>query len=45
MLVHDGESGAAALERLQTRRPGALYNLHFADYLRNQPPGGAPPAD
>jgi protein-tyrosine phosphatase len=45
MLVHDGESGEAALERLQTRRPGALYNQRFAEYLRCQPPGGARPPE
>lgn len=45
MLVHDGESGEAALARLQARRPGALYNNFFADYLRQQPAGGAPPSE
>jgi protein-tyrosine phosphatase len=42
ILVHGGVSGEAALERLQVRRPGALFNLRFSEYLRRQPRGGQP---
>ena len=42
ILVHGGASGEAAFERLQVRRPGALYNLRFSEYLRRQPRGGQP---
>jgi protein-tyrosine phosphatase len=40
ILVHGGTSGEAAFERLQIRRPGALFNRHFSEYLRRQPRGG-----
>jgi hypothetical protein len=40
VLVYSGLSGAEAVARLQTRRPGALYNDAFASYLRELPPGG-----
>lgn len=43
ILVHGGASGETALERLQSRRPGALYNSQFSEYLRLQPRGGEPP--
>jgi hypothetical protein len=33
ILVELGMSGAAAVARLRERRPGALYNERFADYL------------
>jgi hypothetical protein len=33
VLVELGWSGEAALRRLRERRPGALFNTHFADYL------------
>lgn len=42
ILGHGGASGEAALERLQVRRPGALFNLRFSEYLRRQPRGGQP---
>jgi protein-tyrosine phosphatase len=42
ILVHGGVAGEVALERLQVRRPGALLNLRFSDYLRQQPRGGQP---
>jgi protein-tyrosine phosphatase len=41
VLVYSGLSGADAVARLQLRRPGALYNEAFAEYLRQQPCGGA----
>jgi protein-tyrosine phosphatase len=41
VLVHNGMTGGDAVARLQERRPGALYNQAFADYLSNQLPGGA----
>lgn len=41
ILVHGGLSGASALARLQERRPGALFNGSFREYLTAQPPGGA----
>jgi protein-tyrosine phosphatase len=40
MLVHLGTTGAEAVARLQARRPGALYNRRFAEYLAAQPAGG-----
>ena len=40
VLVHNGASGEAAVARLQERRPGALYNPVFAEYLAAQPAGG-----
>lgn len=40
VLVHNGMSGREAVTRLQERRPGALYNEVFAEYLSLQPAGG-----
>lgn len=40
ILVHGGASGEDAFERLQVRRPGALFNVRFSEYLRRQPRGG-----
>jgi protein-tyrosine phosphatase len=40
ILVHGGASGEDALQRLQDRRPGALFNERFCEYLRRQPRGG-----
>ena len=40
VLVYSGMSGEAAVSRLQQRRPGALYNEVFANYLREQSAGG-----
>ena len=40
VLVHNGATGEAAVARLQQRRPGALYNAVFAEYLASQPAGG-----
>jgi protein-tyrosine phosphatase len=44
VLVYNGLSGEEAVLRLQARRPGALYNEVFADYLRQMPAGGVSPA-
>ncbi len=41
ILVYMGMEGAQAVELLRSRRPGALFNQVFADYLRNLPAGGA----
>ena len=35
VLMHHGMTGPQAVERLQARRAGALFNPVFADYLRN----------
>ena len=40
VLVYNGLSGEDAVQRLQARRPGSLYNDVFATYLRQLPPGG-----
>ena len=40
ILVHTGMAGDAAVARLQERRPGALFNDRFCEYLGQQPPGG-----
>ena len=40
VLVYNGMSGEDAVQRLQARRPGALYNEVFASYLRQLPAGG-----
>lgn len=40
ILVHTGMSGEEALNTLRARRPGALYNDTFADYLITQKPHG-----
>jgi hypothetical protein len=39
ILVELGMPGAAAVARLRERRPGALYNDRFADYLTTLAPG------
>lgn len=39
-LVYLGMTGEAAVALLQSRRPGALFNEVFADYLRSLPPIG-----
>lgn len=33
ILMYGGMTAAAAVERIKARRPGALYNQVFADYL------------
>jgi protein-tyrosine phosphatase len=40
VLVHNGMAGSDAVTRLQQRRPGALYNEAFAEYLAGLPAGG-----
>jgi hypothetical protein len=40
VLVHLGMSGAEALAMLRDRRPGALYNPVFAEYLTSLPGRG-----
>jgi hypothetical protein len=37
ILVYLGMSGAEALALLRSKRPGALYNEIFADYLASIP--------
>ncbi len=37
ILTELGVDGAAAVARLRERRPGALYNERFADYLASVP--------
>jgi len=39
-LVYMGMEGQAAFDLLRVRRPGALFNQIFADYLRSLPAGG-----
>lgn len=39
VLVHLGMTGAEAAAVLRERRPGALYNRTFADYLSSLPRG------
>jgi protein-tyrosine phosphatase len=41
ILVYMGFEGSRAVELLRGRRPGALFNQVFADYLRSLPAGGA----
>jgi protein-tyrosine phosphatase len=41
ILVYMGVEGSRAVELLRSRRPGALFNQVFADYLRSLPAGGA----
>lgn len=36
ILIELGLSGPAAVERLRSRRPGALFNLRFAEFLAAQ---------
>ncbi|MFL6237042.1 MAG: dual specificity protein phosphatase family protein [Thermoanaerobaculia bacterium] len=42
ILVYMGMEGQAAFDLLRGRRPGALFNQIFADYLRSLPAGGPP---
>jgi protein-tyrosine phosphatase len=37
ILTELGVDGPAAVERLRARRPGALYNERFAEYLASVP--------
>ena len=37
ILIELGMPGAQAVERLQSRRPGALFNDGFAEFLRGAP--------
>jgi protein tyrosine/serine phosphatase len=37
ILTELGVDGPAAVERLRARRPGALFNERFADYLQSLP--------
>jgi hypothetical protein len=41
ILVELGMPGAAALQRLRERRPGALFNERFADFLASLTSAGA----
>ncbi|HEX4494624.1 MAG TPA: dual specificity protein phosphatase [Thermoanaerobaculia bacterium] len=41
ILVYMGAKGSRAVELLRGRRPGALFNQVFADYLGSLPAGGA----
>ena len=43
ILVYMGMEGARAVESLRSRRPGALFNQIFADYLGSLPAGGPTP--
>ena len=36
ILVELGVPGPQVVERLQSRRPGALFNDRFADFLRSE---------
>jgi len=40
ILVYMGIEGRQAVELLRSRRPGALFNQVFADYLLGLPAGG-----
>lgn len=40
ILTELGVPGAEAVERLRARRPGALFNERFAEYLGGLPPRG-----
>lgn len=40
ILVYLGVEGKGAVELLRSRRPGALFNQVFADYLLGLPAGG-----
>jgi hypothetical protein len=42
ILTTMGMPGPAAVGRIRERRPGALYNDRFADYLTSMP--ASPPA-
>src|SRR6267378_2102653 len=41
ILVELGMPGPLAVERLRARRPGALYNEGFAEFLASLAPSGA----
>jgi protein-tyrosine phosphatase len=41
ILVYLGKDGREAVTLLRARRPGALFNETFAEYLLRQPAGGA----
>ncbi len=43
ILVYMGMEGAQAVQSLRSRRPGALFNQIFADYLGSLPAGGPTP--
>jgi protein-tyrosine phosphatase len=43
ILVYMGMEGAQAVQSLRSRRPGALFNQIFADYLGSLPAGGPSP--
>jgi protein-tyrosine phosphatase len=43
ILVYMGMEGSRTVELLRSRRPGALFNQVFADYLRSLPAGGVAP--
>src|SRR5262249_38408691 len=38
IMTYLGIAGEQAYDQIRTRREGALYNLHFANYLRSLPP-------
>jgi protein-tyrosine phosphatase len=40
ILVYLGKDGRESVELLRARRPGALFNETFAEYLLRQPAGG-----
>jgi protein-tyrosine phosphatase len=40
ILVYLGKEGKETVELLRSRRPGALFNQTFADYLLSLPAGG-----
>jgi protein-tyrosine phosphatase len=42
ILVYLGKNGRETVELLRARRPGALFNETFAEYLLSQPAGGTP---
>ena len=43
IMIYMGKEGKETVELLRSRRPGALFNQTFADYLLTLPAGG--PAD
>jgi protein-tyrosine phosphatase len=40
ILIYLGKDGRETVELLRSRRPGALFNETFAEYLLRQPAGG-----
>jgi protein-tyrosine phosphatase len=42
ILIYLGKDGRETVELLRARRPGALFNETFAEYLLSQPAGGTP---